>query len=141
MIRKILNVLVVLLIIAGISFTFINLYNSSKLEGNSFDNSSSKSNKGFEKNKNSKQKIESNDSENNSNSTISDDKNNEDKDKTVSDAENSASDKKSSGNAKDEAQEIEVASTSSFKSNTLTIMGVVFILVGGITFGVKRKSI
>lgn len=91
--------------------------------------------------KNSKQKIESNDSENNSNSTISDDKNNEDKDKTVSDAENSVSDKKSSGNAKNEAQEIEVASTSSFKSNTLTIMGVTFILVGGITFGVKRKSI
>ena len=128
MIRKILNVLVVLLIIAGISFTFINLYNSSKLEGNSFDNSSSKSNKGFEKNKNSKQKFKSNDSENNSNSTISD-------------AENSVSDKKSSDNAKNEAQEIEVASTSSFRSNTLTIMGVVFILVGGIAFGVKRKSI
>lgn len=138
MIRKILNVLVVLLIIAGISFTFINLYNSSKLEGNSFNNSSSKSNKGFEKNKNSKKKIESNSSDDNTNSTSDDKK--DDSDSTVNEADSTVSDKKSS-NDSNKAQEIEVASTSSFKSNTLTIMGITFILVGGAVFGLKNKKI
>ena len=37
MLRKILNIVIVLVIVGAISIVFINLYNSSKLEDNNFE--------------------------------------------------------------------------------------------------------
>ena len=138
MLRKILNIVIVLVIVGAISVVFINLYNNSKLEDNNFETTKEETS---EKNssKNKKETTEE------TNTNDSNEENNED---TQTQEENSATDEENSETSTEDestsnisGSEVAVASTSSFKNKNIQIIGSIVLIIGVSTIIIKTRKI
>lgn len=138
MLRKILNIVIVLVIVGAISIVFINLYNSSKLEDNNFETTKEETS---EKNsfKNKKETTKE------TNTNDSNEENNED---TQTQEENSATDEENSETSTEDestsnisGSEVAVASTSSFKNKNIQIIGSIVLIIGVSTIIIKTRKI
>ena len=138
MLRKILNIVIVLVIVGAISVVFINLYNSSKLEDNNFETTKEETSE----KKSSKDKKET------TKETNTNDSNEENNEDTQTQEENSATDEENSETStKDEStsnisgSEVAVASTSSFKNKNIQIIGSIVLIIGVSTIIIKTRKI
>lgn len=138
MLRKILNIVIVLVIVGAISVVFINLYNSSKLEDNNFETTKEETSE----KKSSKDKKETTEE---TNTNDSNEENNED---TQTQEENSATDEKNSETSTEDestsnisGSEVAVASTSSFKNKNIQIIGSIVLIIGVSTIIIKTRKI
>ena len=121
MLRKILNIVIVLVIVGAISIVFINLYNSSKLEDNNFETTKE---------------------------TNTNDSNKENNEDTQTQEENSATDEENSETSTEDestsnisGSEVAVASTSSFKNKNIQIIGSIVLIIGVSTIIIKTRKI
>ena len=138
MLRKILNIVIVLVIVGAISVVFINLYNSSKLEDNNFETTKEEtSEKNSSKNKKETTKE--------TNTNDSNEENNED---TQTQEENSATDEENSETSTEDestsnisGSEVAVASTSSFENKNIQIIGSIVLIIGVSTIIIKTRKI
>lgn len=138
MLRKILNIVIVLVIVGAISIVFINLYNSSKLEDNNFETTKEEtSEKNSSKNKKETTKE--------TNTNDSNEENNED---TQTQEENSATDEENSETSTEDestsnisGSEVAVASTSSFENKNIQIIGSIVLIIGVSTIIIKTRKI
>ena len=119
MLKKILNILIVLVIVALIGVVLLNLYNKSKLESNDFTNSVSEKAKDSDNKKKTDKKDKS---DNKKDVTNEDDKKIDDD--NIDNSNNASSEKEI------EASPVNVESTSSFRNDYVTIVGSVVILLG-----------
>ena len=119
MLKKILNILIVLVIVALIGVVLLNLYNKSKLESNDFTNSVSEKAKDSDNKKKTDKKEKS---DNKKDVTNEDDKKIDDD--NIDNSNNASSEKEI------EASPVNVESTSSFRNDYVTIVGSVVILLG-----------
>ena len=132
MLRRILNLIVILVIIVAISGIFINLYNSGKKESNKFDTVKEKVKENASKVKDNikKQKEKIIDSDNNSNNESTESK----KDTEESDVNTSEVSSNSSNISEDSSSvagsEIAVSSTGTKENIILSLVGGVVILSG-----------
>lgn len=138
MLRKILNIVIVLVIVGAISVVFINLYNSSKLEDNNFETTKEETSE----KKSSKDKKET------TKETNTNDSNEENNEDTQTQEENSATDEENSETStKDEStsnisgSEVAVASTSSFENKNIQIIGSIVLIIGVSTIIIKTRKI
>lgn len=138
MLRKILNIVIVLVIVGAISVVFINLYNSSKLEDNNFETTKEETSE----KKSSKDKKETTEE---TNTNDSNEENNED---TQTQEENSATDEENSETSTEDestsnisGSEVAVASTSSFKNKNIQIIGSIVLIIGVSTIIIKTRKI
>lgn len=138
MLRKILNIVIVLVIVGAISVVFINLYNSSKLEDNNFETTKEETSE----KKSSKDKKETTEE---TNTNDSNEENNED---TQTQEENSATDEENSETSTEDestsnisGSEVAVASTSSFENKNIQIIGSIVLIIGVSTIIIKTRKI
>ena len=138
MLRKILNIVIVLVIVGAISIVFINLYNSTKLEDNNFETTKEETSE----KKSSKDKKETTEE---TNTNDSNEENNED---TQTQEENSATDEENSETSTEDestsnisGSEVAVASTSSFKNKNIQIIGSIVLIIGVSTIIIKTRKI
>ena len=125
MLRKILNILIVLVIVALIGVVLLNLYNKSKLESNDFTNSVSEKAKDTDNKKKTDKKDK----------TDTKEKSNNKKDVTNSedsslDGGNEDSSNNISNEGEIESSPVSVESTSSYRNDYVAIIGSVVILLG-----------
>ena len=119
MLKKILNILIVLVIVALIGAVLLNLYNKSKLESNDFTNSVSEKAKDSDNKKKTDKKEKSDNKKDVTNEV----------DKKIDD-DNIDNSNNASSEKEIEASPVNVESTSSFRNNYVTIVGSVVILLG-----------
>lgn len=138
MLRKILNIVIVLVIVGAISVVFINLYNSSKLEDNNFETTKEETSE----KKSSKDKKETTEE---TNTNDSNEENNED---TQTQEENNATDEENSETSTEDestsnisGSEVAVASTSSFENKNIQIIGSIVLIIGVSTIIIKTRKI
>lgn len=128
MLKKILNILLVLVIVLLIGTVLVNLYNKSKLETDNFNKTSEKVKKDDSK-KDSDKKNSKKASDENSEKASD---NNKTSDKDISSTDNSNNDKSKEDTSEDNLSSslVSVESTSSYKNNYIYIIGCITILVG-----------
>ena len=138
MLRKILNIVIVLVIVGAISVVFINLYNSSKLEDNNFETTKEETSE----KKSSKDKKET------TKETNTNDSNEENNEDTQTQEENSATDEENSETSTEDestsnisGSEVAVASTSSFENKNIQIIGSIVLIIGVSTIIIKTRKI
>ena len=119
MLKKILNILIVLVIVALIGVVLLNLYNKSKLESNDFTNSVSEKAKDSDNKKKTDKKEKSDNKKDVTNEV----------DKKIDD-DNIDNSNNASSEKEIEASPVNVESTSSFRNDYVTIVGSVVILLG-----------
>lgn len=133
MLKKIINIIIVLIVVGAISAVFIKLYNDSKLETNNFKTTQEKGsiNK-KDKTENTEESIENNKNEDESKN----DDSNEETEELNSNENNSETE---NSEASVEGSEIAVASTSSFQNIYFQIIGSIIIIAGISSIIIKIK--
>lgn len=133
MLKKIINIIIVLIVVGAISAVFIKLYNDSKLETNNFKTTQEKGsiNK-KDKTKNTEESIENKENEDESKN----DDSNEETEELNSNENNSETE---NSEASVEGSEIAVASTSSFQNIYFQIIGSIIIIAGISSIIIKIK--